>query len=261
MTLRARLCARFTPAPEGATAYVSSTGALELRGPFAGALPRYFLRNVTAGMLDGDEYEVDISVEAGARVAVAPTSATKIFVARGTGAVLRTRLEVGSNAVLEYDSGLTIPHAGAVASQTTEIVLHEGARVAFGESLAFGRLAHGERFAFERLESCARVVTPTGVERFVRRSLLMPRDSRAHLEVAVGKAGVLGSLMLLGDGHRPALSEVDGVYAGVSALPHDLGWQVQALAARPEQVTQLMAGALAEWHAAQEPAVAQIAIG
>ena len=245
--MKESLRASFTPTDRGIALRCTSTAALELRGPFPGTLPRYFLRNVTAGMLEGDEYEVEIHATEGARVTVAPTSAAKVFVARDRGTKLTTRIEVERDAVLDYDAGLTIPHAGASARLSTEIVLHEGARLAYGDTFAFGRLAHGERFAFERFESDLRVSTPARATRFARRSVLTPATQRRQIEASVGDSGVLGTLLLLGEVNRPVIEDVAGTYAGVSALPHGIGWQVQVLARRPEQAQLVLAQAREAW--------------
>ncbi len=245
--MRESLRAEFTRTDRGVAARTISTAALELRGPFAGVLPRYFLRNVTAGMLDGDEYEVDVHVAEGAAVAVAPTSAAKVFVARGRGTSLATRIEVERDAILDYDAGLTIPHAGAVARLSTDIALHEGGRLAYTDTFAFGRLAHGERFAFERIETALTVSTPSRPAAFTRRSVLTPATQRALLEGSVAGAGVLGSLLLLGSGGPPEVADVAGAYAGASALPHGIGWQVQVLARRPEQAAAVIDAAREAW--------------
>lgn len=249
--MKESLSARFAPTDRGVSLRASSTAALEMRGPFPGTLPRYFLRNVTAGMLDGDQYALGIHLDEGARVAVAPTSAAKVFVSRGAGALLATTIEAERCAILDYDAGLTIPHAGAVARQVTTIVLHEGARVAYADTFAFGRIAHGERFAFERFESSLRVTMPAGLVRYSRRNVLVPGEQRDLLAAAVGTAGVLGSLLLLGHGDRPVLPEVEGAYAGASALPHGIGWQVQVLAARPEQSERVLSEAREAWIASR----------
>ena len=249
MPIRSRLVARFAPSLDGAPcavrADVAATIPLELRGPFPawipGTPPRYLLRNVTAGILDGDDYAIEVCAAPGTRVAVEPTSAAKVFRSRGGGATLRTRIEVMPGAELRYDSGLLIPHAGAILRQHTEIVLHESARASWSESLSFGRLSHDERFQFTRIESELRVVDPVGRVRFERRSDLVPPRDRAALEAAVGRFGAVGSMVLLGGqpGEEPELpdfSELPGVYAAATTLPDDLGTIVQALAEWPEQI-------------------------
>ena len=247
MTLTGRLSTTFCAVDGRPSAHVQTSSPLELRGPFPGGVPRYFLRNVTAGMLDGDECEIAIRVNAGTLVAVAPSSAAKVFISRGRGSVLSTTIEVESGALLDYDAGLTIPHAGAVARQDTSIILHEGARIAYADAFAFGRIASGERFAFERFESSLRITTPSGLLLHSRRSLITPGEQREFLAAAVGNAGVLGSLLLLGAGDRPPIPEVKDAYAGISTMPHGIGWQVKVLAARPEQSDRVLCHAREAW--------------
>ena len=171
MPVRSRLVARFAPSLEGAPgavrADVAATTPLELRGPFPASIPgtppRYLLRNVTAGILDGDDYAIEVCAAPGTRVVVEPTSAAKVFRSRGGGATLRTRIEVMPGAELRYDSGLLIPHAGAILRQQTEIVLHESARASWSESLSFGRLSHDERFRFTRIGASCESSIPRGV--------------------------------------------------------------------------------------------------
>ena len=171
---------------------------------------------------------------------------------RGGGATLRTRIEVMPGAELRYDSGLLIPHAGAVLRQHTEIVLHESARASWSESLSFGRLSHDERFQFTRIENELRVVDPAGRVRYERRSDLVPQRDRAALESAVGRFGAVGSMILLGrqPGEEPEPldpSALPGVYAGTTTLPDGPGTIVHALAGWPQQIEAVFSLARAAW--------------
>ena len=58
---------------------------------------------------------------------------------------------VGDAALLEYLPDAVIPYAGSRHAQRTEIRLGRGSTLFWWEILAPGRLAAGERFAFERL--------------------------------------------------------------------------------------------------------------
>lgn len=247
---------RFERTAGGLTSRVSCTPGLELRGPFPGpsssgvsfaSWPSYFLRNVTAGMLDGDCYEIDVRVGRGVAVRVSPTSATRVFVAREHGATMRVRIEVEPGGLLDYDAGLTIPHVGAIGEQITEIVVHPGARLAYSDSLSFGRIASGERFAFTRLTSDLRVHTPEGRVLLSRRSVLEPPTHRVLLEAACGGANALGSLLLIGSGEGATPEQTLDTHAGVSQLPHDLGAQAQVLAARAEQIPPILAPLRLKW--------------
>ena len=61
------------------------------------------------------------------------------------------RFSVGDGALLEYLPDAVIPYAGSRHVQRTEIRLGRGSTLFWWEVLAPGRLAAGERFAFERL--------------------------------------------------------------------------------------------------------------
>lgn len=254
MPVHSRLVARFGPGAIGAAdtagaggaapslrADVSAETPLELRGPFPpvcrGLPPRYLLRNVTAGILDGDDYTIDVCVASGARVAIEPTSAAKAFRTTSDPAMMRTRIEVMPGAELHYDAGLLIPHAGAALRQVTEIVLHETARLSWSEALSFGRISSGERFRFARIENELRILDAAGHVRFERRSDLVPERDRDALESAVGRFSAVGSIVLVGDGLEGFTSpERSDAYAGTSPLPDALGAIVQVLGAWPEQV-------------------------
>lgn len=233
---------RFTKTARGELrAEVSSTGALELRGPFPGDPPRYFLRNVTAGVFGCDDYEVAITVEAGARVSIAPTSAAKVFNADGGRSTVTTRLEIGPDALLDFDAGVTIPHAAASLTQSTEVILHPTAAASWSEVLSFGRIDHGERFAFDQILSTFRLLDPTGAALYERTSDLVPASSREALTGAVATFGAVGTLLALGEHplrHRIlAPPPTDATYLGSSELPHGVGIGVHALDDWPESVS------------------------
>ena len=119
--------------------------------PESGALVH--LHNVSGGVLAGDRLALDVEVEAGAAAQITTTGATRLYRHRA-GAVdseQHTRFSVGDGAVLEYLPDSVIPYAGSRHFQRTEIRLGAGATLFWWEALAPGRLAAGERFAFERL--------------------------------------------------------------------------------------------------------------
>ncbi len=246
--LAGRVDATFEPTRSGVAARLTSTVPLELRGPFPAALsgaslPRFFLRNVTAGILDGDDYAVDLRAEPGVQVRVEPTSATKVFTSSGRGSRSRVRIEALPGSTLQYSSGVTILHAGACLAQDIEVVLHPGAAVAYLEVMALGRLARGERLAFHRYSSALAVRTPEGVPVYEERFDLEPGEDASVIEAAIAGAGVIGTLLLLGaDAEAPAIEESGELYAGASRLPNDAGILVRALGQRAEVVSAFLEG-------------------
>ena len=111
------------------------------------------LHNVSGGVLAGDRLALDVEVEAGAAAQITTTGATRLYRHRAGAADSEhhARFSVGDGALLEYLPDAVIPYAGSRHLQRTEIRLGRGATLFWWEVLAPGRLAAGERFAFERL--------------------------------------------------------------------------------------------------------------
>jgi urease accessory protein len=111
------------------------------------------LNNVSGGVVAGDRLGLDVEVNSGAAAQLTTTGATRLYRHR-TGAAdseQHARFSVGDGAMLEYLPDMVIPYAGSRHSQRTEIHLGRGSTLFWWEALAPGRLAAGERFAFERL--------------------------------------------------------------------------------------------------------------
>jgi urease accessory protein len=112
------------------------------------------------------------------------------------------RFSVGEAALLEYLPDAVIPYAGSRHVQRTEIRLGRGATLFWWEILAPGRLASGERFAFERLGVESQVYAGT---RPVLREDFLLEPGRKDLSAMARMAGYshLASLCAAQEG-RPA---------------------------------------------------------
>jgi urease accessory protein len=246
----ARLEVSFGAGRSGRQSRVHASPPLELRGPFAGrSLPRFFLRNVTAGVFDGDCYDITLRTEPGAYAWVEPTSATRIHAGCGSGARSSLHLEAGAASTLVVANGLTIPYAGSRFVQAVDAVVHPDAALAYFEVMAVGRTASGERLAFRSFTSELRIHGDDRREpRYEERFVLCPAQTQAELETALAGASAVGSLFLLGraDIHAPALDSWPDVYAGVTHLPGEAGLLVRALG-DTEAVTRCLESILVTW--------------
>ncbi len=107
--------------------------------------------NPTAGLLDGDRLRIDVDVEQGARLLLTTPSASRVHTMRGGRAEVTQRFCVASGGSLEWWPEMLIPQAGARYAQHTRIELEPNAELIFQETLAPGRVAFGEAFAYEEL--------------------------------------------------------------------------------------------------------------
>jgi urease accessory protein len=170
--------------------------------PGAGRLVH--LHNVSGGVLAGDRLALDIDVKAGAAAQVTTTGATRLYRHRAGAAdsEQRARFSVGHAALLEYLPDAVIPYAGSRHVQHTEIRLGRRASLFWWEVLAPGRLAAGERFAFDRLRVKTEVYA--GPRPVLREDFLLePGRNDLAAKVRMSEYSHLASLCIVQEG-RPA---------------------------------------------------------
>lgn len=108
--------------------------------------------NPTAGLFAGDALRCEVRVESGARLHLTTPSASRIHTMRAGRAELEQRFFVARGAWLELQPSLLIPQRNCRYRQTTHIHIEEGGELFFVESLAPGRVAHGEWFQFSEID-------------------------------------------------------------------------------------------------------------
>jgi urease accessory protein len=107
--------------------------------------------NPTAGVLEGDELELDVRVRSGAALVVTTPAATRAFMMRRGVAVCRQQLTVDAGGWLEFAPEPLCPHRDCDYTQATRLDVTDGGEVCFVDALAPGRVGRGERWAWRRL--------------------------------------------------------------------------------------------------------------
>jgi urease accessory protein len=171
--------------------------------PVSGSLVH--LNNVSGGVLAGDRLSLDVDVQARATAQITTTGATRLYRHRAGAADSEqcARFSVGDGALLEYLPDAVIPYAGSRHIQRTEIRLGRESTLFWWEVLAPGRLAAGERFAFERLRIRSEVYVG---ERPVLREdyTLEPREKDPTSTVRMFEYSHTASLCVVQEGRPPA---------------------------------------------------------
>lgn len=190
-TVEGRLCLRFEHQPElGRTALVSCTQQAPLRivraFPTADGAALVHLHNVSGGVLGGDRLELDVQVGASARVQLTTTGATRLYRSRAglPPATQRTSIRVEADGLLEYVPDPLIPFAGSRYCQDTRIELAPGAGLFWWETVAPGRDARGEMFAYDLLQITLELTAAgrlVALERMRLEPALRPLSSPARL--------------------------------------------------------------------------------
>ncbi|MGJ8672238.1 urease accessory protein UreD [Rubritalea sp.] len=105
--------------------------------------------NPTAGLFAGDSLEMDFRLAKDCRVSLTSPSATRFHTMKqGEHADFTQNIEVGENAILDYWPEMVIAQRGSTVHQQTKIQLTESSRMLLLDSLAPGRVAHGEVNAY-----------------------------------------------------------------------------------------------------------------
>ena len=154
---------------------------------------------VSGGLVGGDRLDIAVTLGDGAQATVIGQAAEKIYRSLGADCLVETRLEVGSDAWLEYLPQETILFDGARLRRQTQVKLADNGRFLGGGIVVFGRTARGEALtrglvhdAWEFRDEAGRLVW--------KDALHMQGDLEALLAQAAtfGGAAAYGSLIYAG---------------------------------------------------------------
>lgn len=133
------------------------------------------LNNISGGVFGGDCLKLSVKLQAGSEAQITTTGATRVYRPRaGTAdAILQARFVLGRDSLLDYLPDALIPYREARVSQQSEFSLADDAALFYWETLAPGRTAAGELFAYQRLK-IASVIEAGGRPVLEDRMLLEP---------------------------------------------------------------------------------------
>ncbi|HET6142055.1 MAG TPA: urease accessory protein UreD [Candidatus Acidoferrales bacterium] len=157
------------------------------------------LLNPTGGVLGGDHLTTEIVQGAGTHVCLTTPSATRIYRTLGKPAILETVIRVEENATLEYFPDHIIPHEKAALRQSLRVEMAPGSRAIVFDSMASGRVAHGERWKFREMDSRTEVFLssrPVYIDRTRILAALHPPDRLGWMD----NFDYLGSVAFFADG-------------------------------------------------------------
>jgi urease accessory protein len=202
-----------------------------------------YAQNPTGGVFAGDRLRTSVTAADRTRVHLTTQSATKLYRCEAGEAVQELEFRVGPEAYVEHVPDPLIPHAGSRFSQRLLADVAPGGAFLAAETLAPGRVAHGESLAYELLELHTEVRRGER-ELCVDRLVLEPRRRDPRRPGVLGQAGYLVSLMAVApedDATRLAalldgvVAERAGVVGAAGELPAGAGTLARVLA--PDALT------------------------
>jgi urease accessory protein len=129
------------------------------------------LHNLSGGILGGDQLALSVNVGPRASVQLTSTGATRLYRCRPqmSAASQTTSIQVQEGGLLEYLPDPLIPFAGARYRQSSTIELADDAGLFWWETVAPGRAARGEIFAYDQLHLSTTITAqgrPLAIERY-----------------------------------------------------------------------------------------------
>jgi urease accessory protein len=156
------------------------------------------LLNPTGGVLGGDHLITEIVQEPGAHVCLTTPSAARIYRTLEKPATLETVIRIGEGATLEYFPDHVIPHEGSALRQSLRMEMAPGSRAILFDSMASGRVAHGERWKFREMDSRMEVFS-SGRPTYIHRAKLFPAMQRPDRAGWMEEFDYMGSVGFFAD--------------------------------------------------------------
>lgn len=193
------------------------------------------------GILSNDTYSLSVALGAGAQANITTAAATQVYrMPHGT-ARQDIALDLAPGSRLDWLPEPLILFAGAHFTQSTQVRLAPGARLALLDVLVPGRLARGEVHQFEHYENRLEVSGADGRCLLAERALIEPRSASPDAIGILGDTPVLGSLYLLSeslDAERWCtwLHQSHGPELASAILPNQCGLLIRMLGRSPSAV-------------------------
>jgi urease accessory protein len=160
----------------------------------AGPAAWIYTSSFGGGLVDGDDLRLEVEVDDGATALLATQASTKAYRApHGTRSELRARVGAGATLVVLADP--LVPFAGARVETLLELELGAGATLAAVDAVTAGRLAHGERWSADRVQTRIRIRREGAL--LLDDGLLLD-PAHGELRRRLGRFDALATVVLLG---------------------------------------------------------------
>ncbi|MFC5384945.1 urease accessory protein UreD [Aquamicrobium segne] len=151
-------------------------------------LPICSIISVGGGILQGDRYRMEISVDEGACAQVTTQGANRIHRMDANYASQHLDIRAKAGAYLEYVPDFTIPYRDSRFINETDITVDESATVLYAEMMMSGRKHHheSERFGFDLLSMKVTAKRPGGQRLFTDKVLINKENPTIDFAAVMG---------------------------------------------------------------------------
>jgi urease accessory protein len=158
-----------------------------------------YIVSPSGGILQGDRYRIDITLDNNAFAHVTTQGATRIYKMEKNYASQIVNINVGDGSYFEYIPDQIIPFRNSRFYQEVELNVHDNATLIYSEAIVPGRVASGEAFEYDicYLRTVGR--NQSGKIRFMDTVKLEPRNENLRDEWILGNFKIIGTTWILGN--------------------------------------------------------------
>lgn len=160
--------------------------------------PCYYILNPGGGYLDGDRYQMKVSLMEQARMTLTTQSATKIYKTPNKPAYQETELILKKGSYLEYITDPLIGYQDAKYVQKTVVRMEKGSTFLYSDIITSGWSPDGAQFSYDLLQLMTEIYIDDELAVYDHIKLNPSSQNIASLGYMEGFTH-LGSMMLIGE--------------------------------------------------------------
>lgn len=204
-------------------------GAFKIMRPVylnRGAYPCYYLLNPGGGYLDGDTYQMNVSLKEDAHLTLTTQSATKVYKTPTKEVYQETTFHLKKDSYLEYLPDALIAYQDARYYQKNVVHMEQGATLLYSDILTPGWSPEGKQFSYDRLRLKNEIYMDGDLVLFDHVKLEPGEQAMGSLGFMEGYTH-LGSFIVVGEKTDDAL--IDRLYETIQNETGDFAFGISRL--------------------------------
>jgi urease accessory protein len=194
------------------------------------AMAYVYIISPSGGILQGDRYNIDITLSNNAFAHITTQGATRIYKMENNFGTQMVNIVVEEGSYLEYIPDQIIPFHDSRFYQPVQLKIHDNATLIYSEMLAPGRVASGESLEYEICYIKTTAINHENKLRFTDMVKLEPKKENLRLEGILGKFDVVGTTYIITREYyvedlkgeiNSMLGEHEGEIVGGASILHD----------------------------------------
>jgi urease accessory protein len=186
----------------------------------------------SGGILQGDRYRMDITLQRRAVAHITTQGATRIYRMERNYATQIVNVSLGDGCYLEFIPEQVIPYRNSRFYQEVNLTVHDNATLVYSEILVPGRVHSGESFEYDIAYTKVIAKDQTGVLKFMDVAMIEPKRHKVTGFGFLGGFSVFGTVYILVSKKDVSslkekidlsLMESHTVFSGTSILPSNCG--------------------------------------